>query len=368
MSSVSTAAVVSAAQLHSSLKILTSALADFDVARCEMTNRHVTVSAADRDSLIAVTTALPGSEPDCHRIRKTVLVSSEMLRTAQHQLSAVGTTWSLDGIPLERLRGRLPCLRPRLSSGPARVASVDAAALSALIDAYRTAPGTTRLIVDATGPTLQIGVDTDLIKAAASVGPVTGGAPAAVGIPISAAAAALKALSGAVTVTVADTYVSFTAHTTSIAILPATTHEVRVPAAPDPGRRRHDVTIDVDDWASYAHATRPAKLDRVPTTHLRVSRTATSQVLHIDTRSAGHSGHAELAASTSDSFSVDVPWPALCAALAPSVAGDANSARLRAFDPNPVMTPLVVSYHGEAFDGFAAVGARRPTLAQLAAL
>lgn len=249
--------------------------------------------------------------------------------------------------------------------------TVDAAHLQDMLEAYHAAPETSGVIFDTHSSQLTLSINGQLVRASATLRtPLTGnGDPATVEIPLDAVAPAARTFTGQVTISVGPGAVVLSGNTArdlrlSISFrTPKTTSPSQVPPAPNPDRRRHDVHIDLRDWAGFARQARRPVLDYVPIAHLRLSGTSDARTLQVDTRSGATSHHLDIACSTSDRFAVDLPWPALVAVLSPATRAAATTAELRVFDPNPRLTPLVVTYRGEHFTGWAAAVARKPVIA-----
>ncbi|WP_155832221.1 hypothetical protein [Gordonia alkanivorans] len=251
---------------------------------------------------------------------------------------------------------------PKLPAG--RSVVVAATTLTDTLAGYRDAPNISMVTFDTRQSRLTVSICGEIIRSSVRLrAHLTGGEGAVVAVPIVAASTAAALLRGDVTVTVTPRAVVMEGNDTTVTLMPNRTTAIVDPVEPSPHRRRHDVTIPLDEWDAFVHSGSRKLSEQVQMTHLRVAGAGNDRTLRVDARTGSTSHQISLPCSTSDRFGVDLPWPALVAALRPAVKAGATTANLRTFDPNPRFTPLVVTFGGHDLDGWSAVGARKPVIA-----
>lgn len=326
--------------------------------RCQIGVRGLQLSAATATHLVSV-----------HRRDITSATSATTiidLEQAAGSLQIVHGKWVVNGKPAERRRARVR-LRPTPLPSSVRACRTSTRTLRDLVGTYLAAPHTTSAVFDASGNTLRVAADGDVVRVVAAVAstPLDGEAPVSASMPLTLAHAALAALpaDSDVDVTIGDGVTEFSTDTVAVRVESLTDNtSAALPVVPQPNRRRHDVSVAVEPWREFSARVHKPFLDTVPSCHLRVHTDGEQQTLAVDVRSAGHAYHAELPCSTSDSFAIDVPWQSLLATLAPAITAGADTVTLRAFDQAPTLTPLVATFTSPSISGFAATVARGPLL------
>jgi hypothetical protein len=252
-----------------------------------------------------------------------------------------------------------------------RELTLDAAVLGDVLEGYRAAPDARNVIFDTHSPVLTVSVNGPIVRGMSTLRPplTAGGAGTTIGVPLDAAIAAFALFDGPVLCRFGRTAMTISGTQASGQDCVVTFSSLRdvsaaeVPDMPSPkNRRRHDVRINLDTWPEFAAPARRSLLDQVPTAHLRIRGAGDFRTLSVDTRAGSSSRHIDIACSTSDRFSVDLPWPVLVAVLSPALKAVSATAGIRVFDPNPRLTPLVVTYRGEHADGWVASPARKPVI------
>lgn len=330
------------------------------VIRYAAQGNDITVSATDGTTVMAVTLHL--EEPVPHNDTVTAAWPSSKSEAA---LSRTG--WMIGARPAHDYR---ICRHSRLTIRGAtrgRSVTLEAQVLDRLLVSYIAALDADTVVLDTHGAQLRAALNTSVIRGVATLaGALSDGPAATAAVPMAALRSAVRSLDGSVRCTISNGRVALSGSNSRgqqvIIVFDTSAAAGALPSLPNPDRRRHDVRIQLADWVAFAHnGRRPVHdLDQAPTAHLRLAGSSDNQVLAVDTRQGGQARHVDIACSTSDRFSIDLALPALTAVLRPAVQAGAASVVLRAFDPNPTLTPLVVTYTGRGYSGWMAAGARKP--------